>query len=89
MFCSRSLNNLINRNHERALRLIHNSHVSSLQDILQMTKEKTIHQNNLERFAKEIYKFLNGLSPPVINDAFTVYCKPTLKPSFSNFLGLL
>ena len=29
MFCSRSLNNLINRIHERALRLIHNDHVST------------------------------------------------------------
>ena len=47
MFCSRSLNNLHNRIHERALRLIHNDHVSSFQDILEMTKEKTIHQNNL------------------------------------------
>ena len=47
MFCSRSLNNLVNRIHKRALRLIHNDHVSSFQDILEMTKEKTIHQNNL------------------------------------------
>ena len=71
MFCSRSLNNLINRIHECALRLIHD-HVSSFQDILEMTKEKTIHQNNLESLAKEIYKFLNGLSPPIMNDAFMI-----------------
>ena len=66
MFCSRSLNNLINRIHECALRLIHNDHVSTFQDILEITKEKTIHQNNLECLAKEIYKFLNGLSPPIM-----------------------
>ena len=66
MFCSRSLNNLINRIHERALRLIHNDHVSTFQDILEINKEKTIHQNNLECLAKEIYKFLNGLSPPIM-----------------------
>ena len=54
MFCSRSLNNVINRIHERALRLIHNDHVSTFQDILEITKEKTIHQNNLESLAKEI-----------------------------------
>ena len=72
MFCSRSLNNLINRIHERALRLIHNDHVSSFQDILEMTKEKTIHQNNLESLAKEIYKFLNGLSPSIMHDAFMI-----------------
>ena len=39
--------------HEHALRLIHNDHVSSFQDILQMAEEKTIHQNNLETLFKE------------------------------------
>ena len=54
MFCSLSLNNLINRIHERALRLIHSDHVSTFQDILEITKQKTIHENNLECLAKEI-----------------------------------
>ena len=72
MFCSRSLNNLISQIHERALRLIHNDHVSSFRDILEITKEKTIHQNDLESLAKEIYKFLNSLSPPIIHDAFMI-----------------
>ena len=72
MFCSRSLNNLINRIHERALRLIHNDHVSSFENILEMTKEEKIHQNNLESLAKEIYKFLNGLSFSIMHDAFMI-----------------
>ena len=72
MFCSRSLNNRINGIHGRALRLIHNDNVSTFQDILDMTKEKTIYQNNLESLAKEIYKFLNRLSPPIMHDAFRI-----------------
>ena len=72
MFCSRCLNNLINGINERSLRLIHNDHVSSFQDIFEMTKEKTIHQNNLESVAKETYQFSNGLSPPIIYDAFII-----------------
>ena len=72
MFCSCSLDNLINRIHERALRLIHNDHVSTFQDILEITKEKTIHQNNLQSLAKEIYKLSNGLSPPKMNEAFMI-----------------
>ena len=71
-FCSRSLNNLINRIHERALRLIYNDHVSTFQDILEITKEKKIHQNNLECLAKEIYKFLNDLSPSIMNGGFMI-----------------
>ena len=72
MFSSRSLNNLINRIRERALRLIHNDYVSTFQEILEITKGKTIHQNNLECLAKKIYNFLNGLSPPIINGAFMI-----------------
>ena len=72
VFCSCSLNNLLSRIHERAVRLIHNDHVSPFQDILEMTKEKTIHQSNLESLAKEIYKFLNGLLPPIMHDAFMI-----------------
>ena len=72
MFCSSSLNNLINRIHECALRLIHHDHISTFQDILEIIKEKTIHQNNLECLAKEIYKFLNGLSLPIMNSAFMI-----------------
>ena len=72
MFCSRSLNNLINRIHKLALRLILNDHVSTFQDILEITKEETLHQNNLESVAKEIYKFLNGLAPPITNCTFMI-----------------
>ena len=56
MFCSRSLND----------------HVSTFQDILEITKEKTIHQNNLECLAKEIFKFFNGLSLAIMNGAFMI-----------------
>ena len=72
MFCSSSLNNLINRIHECALRLIHHDHVSTFQDILEKTNEKTIHWNNLECLAKETYKFLNGLPPPIMNGTFVI-----------------
>ena len=72
MFCSRSLNNLINQIHERDLRLIHNDHVSTFQDILERTREKTMHKNNLECLAKEIYKFFNGLLSPLMNCAFMI-----------------
>ena len=42
MFCSRSLNNSLNRFHERALWLIYDGHVYSVQDIHGMANEKTI-----------------------------------------------
>lgn len=31
-----------------------------------MPNERTIQQNNLDHLTKEIYKFVNGLYPPII-----------------------
>ena len=67
-----SLDNLINRIHEPALRLIHNDDASSFRYILEMTKEKTIHQDSLESLTKEIYNFLNGLSPTIMHYALMI-----------------
>ena len=34
--------------------------------------KKTIHQQNLEFIDKETYMFVNGLSPPIMSDLFTI-----------------
>ena len=70
MFTSHYLNNALNNIHERALRLIYNDHEKSFNSILTENNLKTIHQKNLEFLAIEIYKFQNGLSPPIMNDIF-------------------
>ena len=71
MFTSRYLNNALNNIHERALRLICNDHEKSFNSILTENNLKTIHQKNLEFLAIEIYKFQNGLSPPIMNIFFS------------------
>ena len=35
-----------------------------------MANESTIHTMNLKFLLTEVYKFLNGLSPPIINEMF-------------------
>ena len=35
-------------------------------------KEHTVHQQNINVLMKEIYKFENNLSPPVIDDMFQI-----------------
>ena len=70
MFTSRYLNNALHNVHERALRLIYNNHEKSFNNILIENNLKTIHKKNLEFLAIEIYKFQNGLSPPITNDIF-------------------
>ena len=37
-----------------------------------MTNETTIHIPNLKFLVTEIYKFLNGLSPPIMNEVFQI-----------------
>ena len=57
MFHSRSLNNKINRIHERALRF---------SELLDLDNSVTVHQKNLQVLVIEIYKVKNG----IMNDIF-------------------
>ena len=72
MFCSRRSNSLVNNAHERALRIVHDDHNSSYSELLKTKNERTIHQQNINVLMKEIYKFENDLSPPLIDDMFQV-----------------
>ena len=60
MFHSRSLNNKINRIHERALRITYNDKSSNFQELLDKDNSVTIHHRNIRTLAIEIYKFLQG-----------------------------
>ena len=44
MFCSRTLNNRINRIHERALRLVYNDYENTFQTLLSRDKSFTVHE---------------------------------------------
>ena len=69
-FCSRRSNNLINKLQERALRVVHNDYDSSCNELLEIANENTIHTKNIHILMTEIYKFLNGLSPPIMSEIF-------------------
>ena len=70
MFCSRRSNSLVNNVHERALRIVHDDHNSSYSELLKTKNERTVHQQNINVLKKEIYRFENDLSPPLIDDMF-------------------
>ena len=65
MFHSRTINNKINRIHERALRMVYSDFKSSFEGLLMKKKSLSIHEKDIE-----IYKFLNGLSPSFLNNVF-------------------
>ena len=62
MFHSRTLNNRINRLHERTLRLVYKDSHLTCQELLHKDKSFSIHHRNLQKLAIEMYKTISKLS---------------------------
>ena len=69
---SRTMNNKINRLHERCLRIVHSDKTSSFEKLLEKDGSVTIHTRNLQTLATEMFKVDKNLSPPIIADLFHV-----------------
>ena len=69
---SRTMNNKINRLHERCLRIAHSDETSSFEKLLGKDGSVTIHTRNLQTFATEMFKVYKNLSPAIIADLFHV-----------------
>ena len=70
MFHSRTLNNKINRLHERCLSIICSDNTSSFTDILEKDDSVSVYHRNILVLTTELYKFVNGLSPKLVSDCF-------------------
>ena len=70
MFHSRETNNRINHIHERALRIAYKDKNSTFQQLLIKDGAVSIHHRNLQVLATEIYNFLHGLSPNIMEEVF-------------------
>ena len=55
LFCSRQLNNLIDKVQERGLRLLSNDHQSSFQTQLNMCNEFSVHRKSLQTLIIQTY----------------------------------
>ena len=67
---SRTLNNKINKLHEKVLRLVYDDRQSTFEELLNLDKSLTIHQRNLQVLATDLYKVHHGLAPELMNDIF-------------------
>ena len=65
MFNKRSLNNKINRLHERCLRIIYNDKHSNFEELLNKDNSVSIHHNNVHALDIEMYKVANSMSPEI------------------------
>ena len=70
MFHSRTLNNRINRLHERSLRLVYKDYKLTFDELLCKDNSFSIHHRNLQKLATEMYKAYNNLSPTLVKSIF-------------------
>ena len=70
----KTIGNKPNRFHERCLRTIYNDKQSSFNELLET--DGSVHEQNLQVLATEMYKFSNGLSTPLMKDMFPINRNP-------------
>ena len=68
MFHSRTLNNKINRLHERALRIVYRNDALTFKELLQL--DDSVHERNLQRLATEMFKVKRQLCLEPIQKLF-------------------
>ena len=70
MFCSRTSNNLINKVHERALRIILGDDTSDFETLLENNNDICNHHRNIQVLMIEMFKIKNELAPPIMDSMF-------------------
>ena len=66
VFHSRTLNNRINKIHERALHIINDGSKLTYDELLHKDNSFTIHERNIQALAIEMYKIMNNTSPVIL-----------------------
>ena len=70
IFHSRTINNRVNKVHERALRLVYKDDQYTFQQLLGKDNTVTIRHRNSQTVAIEMYKLQNNLSPKFMKEIF-------------------
>ena len=60
----------VNRIYERSIQLVNVGNESNLENLLEKNKEITIDQRNLQVLMIEVYKIINGYTPPIMDNTF-------------------
>ena len=71
MFSTRTVHHKINRLHERGFRALLNDETSTFNDMLSTSNNATIHVKNIQKLMIEFYKYLYGLSAPIMKEVLT------------------
>ena len=65
-----SVNNKINRLHERCLRIVYSDSMSSFEDLLHKDGSVSVHVKNIKTLSIEMFKVSNKLTIPLMNEIF-------------------
>lgn len=65
-----SLNNKINRTHERVLGVVYRDKKSTFEDLLEKAKSVTVHMNNVQVLVTEMFKVQSNFSPEIAKNVF-------------------
>ena len=76
MMHNHTLNNKINKLHERALRIALDDDIPSYSDFLVKSESYTIHERTLQKLATLMYKVKNNLSPKIVSNIFSKFSAP-------------
>ena len=82
---SRTVNNKINKLHERCLRIVYNDKKSSFKELLETDKSVPIHIKNLQVLATEMFMVYRNISPPIVRQLFQLRNNDYNLRQFSQF----
>ena len=68
---SRTVNNKINKLHERCLRLIYTDKTSTFKELLNKDSSVSNHMRNMQSLAIEMHKEANNISPEIMKEVLT------------------
>ena len=66
MYCLRTSNNMINKLHERSLRIILNDYSSDFNIVLENNNDICTHHRNIQALLIEVFEMKNELAPPIM-----------------------
>ena len=75
-FCGKTNNQKLEKIQERALRILYDDHTSTYDELLEKAGTNTLLINRLRILALTVFKSLNALNPPCLNDIFSKKCVP-------------
>ena len=71
IFCYRRIMHKMNKIHERYLFLLLKNYKYDFEDLLRCSGDISIHQTCINPLLTKVYKYIQGLSPEIMNEVFS------------------